>query len=191
MISSSIPFPIPGATSTVAGADGAGHVPVAELLTRSLLSPRSARFTKASKTAFNPIFPSVRPEAFLGESILHPGGLGQTLSFRSNRRTAGHRFEARWKNAAPALRDSAFLTGSPGNRTVTVSWFETEPVWTNRSAEILAAPTRRHVPPGEGRSIQILLRKSRAYRGNRFFFSLIARSSAEPSAIDQVRGGIW
>lgn len=186
---------LPGSASPspVAGVEASVHVKISGLLTRSLLTGRNpARFSDAAANRVQPDLVIRAPRGgSLGEMIFNANGSGQSAWMRANSRFTSLRFEARWINAAPALRDAAVLAGSSGNRDITLSWFENDPVGSNRSAEIIAGTYKSpSVVPGDGRSLRVQLRRTKRYRGNRFVFRLRARSSTAGSAVDEVRGGL-
>jgi hypothetical protein len=127
----------------------------------------------------------------LGEAIFNAHGTGQTATIRATPRLRSFRFGIRWTNAATALQDAALLAGSSGNRNITLSWFENDPVGSNRSAGIIAGTyVTPSVVPGDGRSLRVQLRRTKHDRGNRFMFRLRARSSTRLEALDEVRGGL-
>jgi hypothetical protein len=178
---------------SAAGVHGSAHVFMAGGLTRDLVAALEPdRFTDRAANRMQPDL-NIRGAkgGRFGEGIVNATGAGQTLWVRATRRFTSFRFETGLKNAAPALRDGAVLAGSPGNRAITLSWFENDPAGSNRSAEIIAGTYETPaVLPGEGRSLHAQLRRTKAYRGSRFLFRLRARSSADASAVDEVRGGL-
>lgn len=188
---------LPGssARSSPAGIDASVHVEVAGLLTRSVLAGRNPmRFSDAAANRVQPdlIIRGPRGGA-LGEAIFNSNGSGQTAWAGAGSRIAGLRFEARWINAAPALRDGAFMKGTAsfGNRAMNVAWFEGGPLRNNRSAEIFAGTFKaRDAAPGAGTGLEVQVRFATAPRGSRPLFSLIARSSSDLSVLDHVRGGV-
>jgi uncharacterized repeat protein (TIGR03806 family) len=178
---------------SAAGVHASAHVLIAGRLTRDLVAALEP--DRFSDRAANRVQPDLNIAGAkggrFGEGIFNATGAGQTLWVRVPRRFTSLRFETGLKNAALALRDGAVLAGSPGNRAITLSWFENDPAGSNRSAEIIAGTYETPaVLPGAGRSLHAQLRRTKAYRGSRFLFRLRARSSADTSAVDEVRGGL-
>lgn len=175
------------------GVEASAHVQVAGLLTRSLLAGRNPmRFSDDITNRVQPdlIIRGPRGNA-LGEAIFNAHGTAQTATIRATPRLRSFRFGIRWTNAATALQDAAVLAGSSGNRNITLSWFENDPVGSNRSAGIIAGTyVTPSVVPGDGRSLRVQLRRTKHDRGNRFMFRLRARSSTRLEALDEVRGGL-